>query len=100
MTRGTTPTLEIRIEGIDINELLQIFLTIQQGKTEITKENKDIEIGEENTILVYLTQEETLSFAKGYIWVQLRAITQDGLAVASDIEGIAIEGILKEGKIP
>lgn len=99
MIRGTTPTLEIKIDGINIDELSKIFLTIQQGKTEITKENKDIEAGKRNTMSVFLSQEETLRFAKGYIWVQLRAITKDGLAVASNVKGITVEDILKDGEI-
>lgn len=99
MRRGTTPTLEIEMKGIDISELSGIYITIRQGDVEITKDKDQIEIKDGNMILVWLSQEDTLKFVRGYAWVQLRATTNDGLAVASTINRIPVDAILKDGVI-
>ncbi len=37
MYRGTTPTLRVRVTGVDVSELSGIYLAIRQGDAEITK---------------------------------------------------------------
>lgn len=100
MQRGTTPTLEIKITGIDVSELESIYVTLKQYQKEVTKTTEDITIDEiNNTLYVPLSQEDTLTLARGYVYVQMRAVTKDGLAVASDVKMITMEEILKEGVI-
>lgn len=100
MYRGTTPTLQVRVTGVDVSELSGIYLTIRQGDAEITKGRDDIILESGNTISARLSQEDTLRFAKGHAWVQLRATTKGGLALASEIKVLPVEEILKDGVIP
>lgn len=100
MIRGTTPTLEIKITGIDVSELESIYITLSQHQKQVTKSTEDITIDEiTNTLYAPLSQEDTLTLSRGYVYVQMRAVTKDGLAVASDIKTTTMEEILKEGVI-
>lgn len=100
MIKGTTPTLEIKISGINVSELKSIYITLKQYKKEVTKPTEDIAIDEmANTLYVPLSQEDTLTLTRGYVYVQMRAVTKDGLAVASDIKMVPVEEILKGGVI-
>lgn len=96
MRRGTTPTLEIKVTGIEVTELESIYITLSQYKKQVTKSTEDITVDEiSNTLYVPLYQEDTLSLARGYVYVQMRAMTKDGLAVASGIKMVPVEEILK-----
>lgn len=100
MIRGTTPTLEIKITGIEVTELESIYVTLSQYQKQVTKQTEDITAEEiSNTLYVPLSQEDTLTLARGYVYVQMRAVTKDGLAVASEIVMKTMEEILKEGVI-
>ncbi len=100
MKRGTTPTFALSLEGIDYNMLDTVYVTFKQDNHIITKTGDDVELDEENQIInVALTQSETLSFRQGYVFVQLRAVTKGGNAVATDIVKVNTDGILKEGAI-
>lgn len=100
MIRGTTPTLEIKITGIEVAELERIYITLSQYQKQVTKSTEDITIDEiTNTLYVPLTQEDTLTLSRGYVYVQMRAVTKDGLAVASGTVMKTMEEILKEGVI-
>ena len=98
MRRGTTPTLKIYLMGIDPDKLKNIYVTMKQKSIERTKTNKDIEI-DGNVISVHLSQEDTLDFSTGPISVQIRATTNSGLAVASEIKNVTVSEILKDGVI-
>ena len=98
MRRGTTPTFKIKIDGIRIDELKSIYVTFKQYNTEITKRKEDVEI-EENTISVKMSQEETLSFTNGRVNVQIRGLTDMGIAIGSNIYSVQVEDILKDGVI-
>lgn len=80
MYRGTTPTLKVRVKGIDLAQLESVYFTIKQGKTEITKTREDLTFEEENVLSVYLSQEDTLLLTRGYVYVQIRAATEKWLA--------------------
>lgn len=100
MRRGTTPTLNIKVEGADVKDFRDIYLTIKQYNVEIDKRETDIEKDEaENKLIVPLTQEETLSFKDGTVNIQLRATVGLDGAVASNIVTLPLEHILMEGEI-
>lgn len=84
MRQGTTPTLIIHTSGIELKKLTSLYLTIEQNGTTLTKRMEDLEI-EENTVAVTLSQKETLQFTPGRYQVQIRAITDEGVAIASPI---------------
>lgn len=98
MRRGTTPTLKIRITGVDLDELENIYITVKQDRAEVTKTGDEITI-ENGILFVPLTQEDTLKFHQSCVWVQMRATTKDGLAVASNIRMVEMKDILKDGVI-
>lgn len=100
MKRGTTPTFALELDGIDYDMLDTVYVTFKQDNHIITKTGGDVTFDKDNkTINVALTQSETLSFRQGYVFIQLRAVTKGGNAVATDIVRINADGILKEGAI-
>lgn len=76
MRQGTTPTIVINVNNIDLSELKSVYITFEQDGHLLRKDMSQIEI-EDDEIRITLTQEETLKFKKGIVNVQLRAITQD-----------------------
>lgn len=99
MRRGTTPTLHIKVKGVEVEKLTSIYLTIKQGTKELTIREDDVYIdAEDNSLEAPLSQQETLDFSDGYVNVQLRAMIDD-CAVASDIKTVPMEHILREGEI-
>ena len=44
MIRGTTPTIEVKVSGIEIAELESIYITLKQYQKEVTKSTDDITI--------------------------------------------------------
>lgn len=103
MTRGTTPTLVLEVDDYDLTTLKSVYITIKQKEIyTLTKKLTDrgVEIVSEHEIDVYLTQEETLRFRPGIALVDIRAVDNDGNAVASDepqelqIGDILLDGII------
>lgn len=79
-SRGTTPTYILTLpEGTDLSEASAIFVTFATPdyKTVIQKTGTELSI-DGNTIEVFLTQEETLSFPVGDILVQVNFTYQEG----------------------
>ena len=93
MRQGTTPTIVINVNNIDLSELKSVYITFEQDGYLLRKDMSQIEI-EDDEIRITLTQEETLKFKKGIVNVQLRAITQDGLVIASSIATTTVHRIL------
>ena len=80
MRRGTTPTITINVTG-ETFENSTMYVTIEQSSLQITKTGDDVEIYPTEsgcTVALFLTQEETLQFAKGSARLQIRWITSDG----------------------
>ena len=101
MRRGTTPTITITVIGEDFAGAT-MYVTLEQGEFEITKTGADVVVTATqtgSTVAIFLTQEETLSFAKGNAKIQIRWINSSGIAQASPIKNIAIDPILLEGVI-
>lgn len=100
MRRGTTPTLQITVTGLTDIEVQNLYLTLRQGQTTIEKTESGVTIDGE-VISATLTQEETLSLvAKVDVALQLRVLSTNNTAYASNIVTVPVEAILKEGVIP
>ena len=103
MYRGTTPTITFKINtDIDLNEVAECWVTFKAhlGGEEKTFDKTDVIIDPLlKTIEVAMTQEETLFFKAGKIFVQIRLRMNDDLAYASDIKAMTMNGILKDGEI-
>lgn len=99
MRRGTTPTISVDLD-FDTDEAQEVWFTIKQGKTEITKEKGDI-IKTDNGFEVTLTQSETLELDENgpACMAQVRILTPEGKAIASNVVYIDVEQILKDGVI-
>ena len=102
MIKGTTPTLqfnlpietstlkaaEVMVQYVDSNKAITIIKTLDQ-----------CEVGEK-TITATLTQEETLQLpAPSMVYIQLRVLTVDGVAMASAIFTTTVKRLLAEGVI-
>lgn len=102
MIKGTTPTLhfnlpfassliktaEIVVEYVDANKSVQII-----------KKMEDCELGE-FSIATVLTQEETLQLpAPSTANVQLRILTTDDVALATEVQKVTVKRILREDVI-
>lgn len=100
MRRGTTPTLQITVTGLTDIEVQNLYLTLRQGQTTIEKTESGVTVDGE-VISATLTQEETLSLtAKMDVAMQLRVLSTNNTAYASNIVTVPVEAILKEGVIP
>lgn len=100
MRRGTTPTLVFTVEPVlDLSTLAEAWLTIYQAGEVATKTLPEL-TQTENGFQVTLTQEETLRLCAGAgCRIQLRAVTGQGAALASNILRVPVAGILKDGII-
>lgn len=99
MRRGTTPTIKLTVSGISDIEIDKIFLTIKQRSVVVEKEKSDITINDD-ILQVTLSQEETLQFSDGIAAeMQLRVLSINGTAYASQILEVSIGQILKDGVI-
>lgn len=102
--RATTPTHYFTIET-DPSQFKRLLITYKQGgNIVLEKEKGDIHVEEqtvdEETVYVLsyrLTQEETKLFdMNAPVYIQIRALTFDGAAPASDIVRIDVEDVLND----
>lgn len=101
-TRGTTPSYTFTFSGLDLSSVRDVYITFEQSSsgTEITKHAPDVDIDPaENKAGITLTQQDTLKFQKGSVKVQLRAIDENGTAVATAIFSDKVNEVLYEGVI-
>lgn len=97
MIRGTTPTLLYDLP-FSASLIKSAEITIEYSdnlkKILITKTLEDCELGEAS-ISTRLTQEETLQLpAPATVLVQLRVLTNDDIALATESMGIEVKKLL------
>lgn len=98
MIRGTTPTFSFRLP-FETSEIKSAFITIRSKRVEVEKGLDDCTLNG-RIIETKLTQEETLKLPKDNdAKIQLRVLTNDDEALATDIYTIKVSEILKEGVI-
>lgn len=99
MIRGTTATLICTLP-FEVNTLQYAYFTIMQDNRIIIDRQIECSSQSGDKIEVHLSQEDTLKLKeKHQAEIQLRAITFDGEAVASNIITTYVERILKDGVI-
>lgn len=99
MIRGTTPTLEFTLP-FDTSLLAEAYVTFAQNKEVILDKKLSECQCVENTLIVKLTQEETLKLkCDCLVEMQIRAKDLNENAIASDIMVESPNRILKEGVI-
>lgn len=94
MIRYTTPALPLEIEGIDLTQQQDVYVSIVQGGKELRKSGNALTIsfdGESTTIVVTLSQEETASFKERLsVAVQVNWINSAGQRDATDIAALDV----------
>lgn len=101
MIRGTTPTLCFRMPfDTDILQNAYVsFANEEDGNVIVEKTLEECEV-DGNTLTLTLTQEDTLKLRGGCrVYIQIRAKTKTGEAIASRIIDRRVEKILKDGVI-
>ena len=80
MVRGTTPTFILSFgenSDVDLASAQNIYFTIEQKGTEITKTGDDIVLSEGNTVSVFLNQRESFQLSEGAADIQLNWTYRD-----------------------
>jgi len=102
MIRGTTPSLLYNLPfPSSLLKSAEITIKYEDGQKilELTKTLEECVLGE-TSIAAHLTQEETLQFpAPSSVLVQLRVLTVNDEAMATDYEEVPVKKLLKEGVI-
>lgn len=86
MYQGTTPTLTLNVEGADLTDKTA-FVTIRCGNYSLTKTGEDVAVSYAegvSTVVIRLTQRETLLMLEEYATVQIRFIDENGNADATN----------------
>jgi hypothetical protein len=101
LRRGTTPihrfTLPDELRGIVLTAL---YVTYSQGGKVTMEKTIDDATVEDDSIIVRLTQEDTLLFrARSNVCVQIRLRTAAGDVLASEMIEVPVGAILKDGVI-
>lgn len=98
--RGTTPYLKVSLGDIEINEIVDLWVSIVQNKkVKIHKTLADL-VDKNGEYFIHLSQEETLSLdSKRYAWLQGRVLASDGEAYNTDDKKLLVEDVEEEGVI-
>ena len=99
MIRGTTPTLTFTLP-FSTSTIRSLMLTFSQsGKEVFTLEKEDCTL-DDTSVIVHLTQEQTLKFlTTALVEIQMRVLTTDNQAIASEIITCSIDKVLKDGEL-
>lgn len=97
MRRGSTPTNTFTVD-IDLTGATVFISYEQKGKVVIEKTGEDLTITPESIVL-RLTQEDTLAFTPGDVLIQIRYVFPNGVADGSNIIRTTADRIIKDGVI-
>ena len=97
MINYTTPTISLTVEDVDLTGN-DVYVSLEQGKTELTKTGTDLIIDTETqgqqtdtTITLTLSQTESASFDFGKsVSVQVNWINSSGVRDATEIKTIGV----------
>ena len=100
IVRGTTPTIKVVFDQINVSTITAAYLTIKQnGRNIIEKDITDAETGQKY-LQWTLTQQETISLdIKFVVEMQCRYKTTDGNAYATEVLTTNATDVLKDGVI-
>lgn len=96
MINYTTPSITLEVEHIDLTDNQDVYVTIVQGQTELTKKGSDLTISyndqSEMSIIVFkLSQEESASFQfSRSAQLQVNFINSSGIRDATNIAKIDV----------
>ena len=99
MYRYTTPTVTLKISGIDFSEVSLFRIGFKKGKHIVLREvaaDDDMVDAAEGTIIVKLTQEETASLEAGIFKVQVRCKMANGDVLATEEVAKTLRDVIDE----
>ena len=99
MVRGTTPTLTFTLP-FNTSIIKSVYVTFSQKDQEVfTVETNNCTLSD-NQLIIELTQSQTLAFTQNaVVEIQLRVLTNEDDALASNIIRTSVEKILRDGEI-
>ncbi len=99
MKRGTTP-VNVFHTNIDLTGAKVYVTYSQSGRVILEKTGDALEVTEDS-VMVHLSQKDTLAFNASLhkVQMQMRYVTADGTADASNIMTADVEEVLKDGEI-
>lgn len=99
MIRGTTPRLEFKLP-FHTDIIKELYVTFAQNAGIVLDKVKQDCICEGNNVTLKLTQQDTLALvSEKMVDIQLRVLTVNDDALASDIIRSSVKRILKDGEI-
>lgn len=96
--RGTTSTLTLYVEDVDLSNLKDIVVSLRRGDTLISKHKEDqgVTVSSDH-VNVNLEQTETLKFNPyDIVEVQIKGQDEGGQVFATDILRVSVTDILDE----
>ena len=98
MIQYTTPTIPLVVEGIDLTQSLDVYVTLEQKGIELTKNGSDLILTTDThdqttdtNITFRLTQEETAAFnLHGMVQIQVNWIDSAGVRDATEIKSVPV----------
>jgi hypothetical protein len=96
MIRATTPTHKFTLPFNYTQYVKKILITYyQKGNIVLEKNENDVQI-DGNIVSYKLTQEETKLFSNGFVRVQVRVLTINDDALASEEQTVPIDNVLND----
>jgi hypothetical protein len=101
MVRGTTPTFTFTLpDTVDLTTANNVYVTFaQRNGSTLTMSGDDITVSAQ-TVDVYLSQEQSLMFAKGNITAQINWTYADGQRACTNIVQIPVDANLLQEVLP
>ena len=99
MYRYSTPTIPLKISGLDFSEVSFFRVKLENEKVSVLQqiEINDARVDAQNkTIYFTLTQEETAKFEEGFAEIQVRVKYTSGSVQATPIKQIQVKDVLDE----
>ena len=100
LIRGTTPTIILNVNNpeFDMDNITECHVTMvnSSGRNKKIFENCTWDSAT-HTITFTMTEEDTLSFEKGYLFVQVKLKLSDGQVLSHPIITTTMDDILEEG---
>ena len=96
MIRYTTPILPLEVEGIDLTQNEDVYVTLEQGCIELTKKGTDLTVQynsqtDISTISFTLSQEESAAFnINKSVAIQVNFINASGVRDATNIATVPV----------
>lgn len=96
MYQGTTPALTLNVEGANLTDKT-IFVTIRCGNYTMTASGDDVAVSYAegvSTVVIRLTQQQTLQMRESTATVQIRFVDENGNADATSKATFDVESVL------